>query len=186
MDIPNNLFNLQKTVHVPEADRPVKPKIELFCGTCHKVLRSKRSYLCHIKSHRSTPKKCPFCCETFGRQSVLVRHIRVTHDPQYESSESKVRFATKKIRYFIRIEMIYTAYLYFRTAQFVKRNCIQTQWLNIWEFMPTKNRTLVKCAKRDLEHMQTCRHTLGVIPILTNRLNANRVLNLIYLKELWR
>lgn len=34
--------------------------------------------------------KCSFCSETFTRHSVLVRHIRIAHDPQYESKESKV------------------------------------------------------------------------------------------------
>lgn len=83
-------MQLQKTVHVPDSDKPAKPKLEFYCGMCRKVLRSKRSYLAHTKSHHVTPKKCSYCCETFSRQSVLVRHIRISHDPQYESSESKV------------------------------------------------------------------------------------------------
>jgi len=77
-------------VHSPEEERPVKQKVEYFCGVCHKVLRSKRSYMNHSQTHHAKPKKCPYCCETFIRPSVLVRHIRISHNPQFESAESKV------------------------------------------------------------------------------------------------
>lgn len=78
-------------MHTAPSERAAnKPKVEFYCGQCHKILRSKRSYNVHLQVHLEKPKKCPYCCETFIRQSVLVRHIRVSHNPQFESIESKV------------------------------------------------------------------------------------------------
>lgn len=77
-------------VHLPESERPPKRKLEFYCSVCHRILHSKRSYLNHILLHQEKPMKCSFCSETFNRNSVLVRHIRVAHDPHYESKESKV------------------------------------------------------------------------------------------------
>ncbi|CAL8070277.1 unnamed protein product [Orchesella dallaii] len=78
-----------KMVHLPEGQRPPKRKLEFYCGVCHRVLHSKRSYLNHCQLHQEKPIKCSFCSETFTRHSVLVRHIRIAHDSQYESKESK-------------------------------------------------------------------------------------------------
>jgi len=68
-----------------------KKKLEFYCKLCHRILKSKRSYISHIQIHNAKPKKCHYCFESFVRHSVWVRHIRSSHDPQFLSQETVVR-----------------------------------------------------------------------------------------------
>lgn len=67
-----------------------KRRLEFMCGICHRIMHSKRNLETHLQLHKEKPQKCPHCSETFPRTSVLVRHIRASHDPLYSSVKTKV------------------------------------------------------------------------------------------------
>ncbi|KAK4306703.1 hypothetical protein Pmani_021499 [Petrolisthes manimaculis] len=62
------------------AAQPKKKTLrEMLCQVCGKILKGRKSLICHLNSHHKIqPHSCPRCPRTFTNRSVLAEHYR-TH-----------------------------------------------------------------------------------------------------------
>ncbi|KAK3871150.1 hypothetical protein Pcinc_023678 [Petrolisthes cinctipes] len=79
------------------AAQPKKKTLrEMLCQVCGKILKGRKSLMCHLNSHHKIqPHSCPRCPRTFTNRSVLAEHYRThTGEMPFTCSVCDVSFRT--------------------------------------------------------------------------------------------
>lgn len=77
----NQIQNPDETELVSRAKQLINHRISYKCGTCKKVIFTKRGFLRHIRVHfDKRPCKCDLCGKSYRIEQDLARHIRDVHE----------------------------------------------------------------------------------------------------------